>query len=50
MKKITYSEEPHYVWECSECGQFNEEPEEPTIDENVICENCSEEFEVDDER
>ena len=42
-KTATYSEEIRYVWLC-ECGQYNEEPEDPQDygNEEAVCENCGE--------
>lgn len=49
MDKINindFSEETRYVWKCPKCEQYNEECEDPSYEEEVTCEGCSETFEI----
>lgn len=39
LKTVNVYEEIKYVWQC-ECGQFNDEDEDPGYSESVVCEGC----------
>lgn len=45
MEKVKYSEETRYVWECPICYYINEETEDLTYEEEIICGSCGETFE-----
>ncbi len=40
-----FCEETRYVWDC-ECGQINEECDEPCYVVEVTCESCGKPYEV----
>lgn len=49
MKKVYVDESIVYTWECPECGHFNEDCNEPDVDDEVWCSGCRETFIVTDD-
>ena len=49
MKRSEITEETRYVWVCPKCKEYNEDCEDHDHDEFLYCENCSEEFELEDD-
>jgi hypothetical protein len=45
MKEAKYSEITRYGWECPDCQGWNEEDDDPSYSERIICETCGESFE-----
>ena len=46
VKEVEYSEIERWGWECPVCGQWNEEEDDPSYQETVLCQNpkCNGEF------
>lgn len=46
MPEAVYHMIDHWAWECPDCGNWNEEEEDPWYQDTVICQNpeCGHQF------
>ena len=49
MKLSEINVATRYVWECPNCGHYNEDVENPAYATSVICSECTERFELKDD-
>lgn len=48
LKRSDVSEEIRFVWDCPNCGYFNETYESPDEVEDYCCDDCKKCFELKD--
>ena len=46
INKEEFFEEVRYCFECPICNEHSENPEEPEVGNEVTCEHCEAEFEI----
>jgi rRNA maturation endonuclease Nob1 len=48
IKREEITEEVRYVWECPKCSHFNEGCDDPDYMDEIMCEECGEDLEIED--
>lgn len=49
MEIAKYNEITRWGWDCPNCGHWNEEDDDPGYQDVIICEECGNKFEPEEE-